>query len=359
MAFKSAVTGASSFVSVEAMNAKDLKSLRLSWASEMQSAYLYDEVSRVEKNENCKRLFSHLAVAAREQAMVWEKSITEKAPGSLLNYRPDLRTQIVKHLISFLGPKAIEPVLASMKLRGLSVYSTHLASHDTPSTETEQLHRFSSTGGNLRAAVFGANDGLVSNACLILGVAGASQDPKVILLSGVSGLLAGAFSMAAGEYTSVRSQKELLEYQISLEKKELELYPEEEAKELSLIYEAKGVPPDEAARLSQRIFTDPEKALDTLAREELGLNPNELGSPWQAALSSFGAFAIGAIIPLLPLLLGASLIYSIVLTAFTLFALGVVLSLFTGRGALIGGVRMLSIGAAAAFVTHTIGRWVG
>ena len=152
--------------------------------------------------------------------------------------------------------------------------------------------------------MFGVNDGLVSNAALIYGVAGAAQEPSIILLTGVAGLLAGAFSMAAGEYVSVRSQREMFEYQIGLERDELETYPDEEAAELALIYAAKGMDPAEARRLADTLMQDPERALDTLAREELGLNPDELGSPWVAAISSFAAFTAGAALPLLPFLFG-------------------------------------------------------
>src|SRR5262249_19623977 len=146
------------------------------------------------------------------------------------------------------------------------------------------------------------NDGLVSNASLILGVAGATDHAGVIVLSGAAGLLAGAFSMAAGEYVSVRSQREMFEKQISAERDELAQYPAEEAAEVALIYEARGLPRRDAQNVAKRLIADPEHALDTLAREELGLNPDELGSPWRAALSSFLSFAAGALVPLLPFL---------------------------------------------------------
>jgi VIT1/CCC1 family predicted Fe2+/Mn2+ transporter len=217
-------------------------------------------------------------------------------------------------------------------------------------------------GGTLRAGVFGVNDGLVSNASLILGIAGASADPKVVLIAGAAGLVAGAFSMAAGEYVSVRSQRELYEYQIGLERDELEQYPEAEAQELALIYAAKGVPAKEAARIAQKLVNDPEHALDTLAREELGLNPAELGSPWGAAASSFLAFAGGALIPLAPYLVlrdAGALPYVVGATAIALFAIGALLSLFTGRGAVASGLRMLALGGTAALVTHGIGRLFG
>jgi VIT1/CCC1 family predicted Fe2+/Mn2+ transporter len=226
----------------------------------------------------------------------------------------------------------------------------------------EGRHRGLSAGGNLRAAVFGINDGLVSNASLILGVAGASAEGSVIVLSGVAGLLAGAFSMAAGEYVSVRSQREMFEYQIGLEADELKQYPEEEAGELALIYEARGMKRAEAQRMADEIISKPEQALDALAREELGLNPDELGSPWGAGLFSFVSFGLGAAVPLLPFLLArgdAALLSSVGLTAAALFGVGAALSLFTGRHSLRGGLRMLLIGAGAGSITFLIGKALG
>jgi VIT1/CCC1 family predicted Fe2+/Mn2+ transporter len=178
----------------------------------------------------------------------------------------------------------------------------------------------------------------------------------------VAGLLAGAFSMASGEYVSVRSQREMFEYQIGLERDELAEYPEEEAHELALIYVARGMLPDEAAREAAAAIADPDRALDTLAREELGLNPDELGSPWGAAVFSFLSFALGALLPLAPYVFSAgghALLASIVLTAVSLFGVGAALSLFTGRHAWRGGLRMLMIGAAAGALTFVIGRQLG
>ena len=192
--------------------------------------------------------------------------------------------------------------------------------------------------------------------------AGANAEAATILLTGIAGLAAGAFSMAAGEFVSVRSQREMYEYQIGLERDELAEYPEEEAHELALIYEARGVARDEALRMATQIIADPERALDTLAREELGLNPEDLGSPWGAAFFSFASFAIGSSIPLLPFFFGlgsANLPAVIALTAVALFAVGATLSLFTGRSAWMSGARMLAIGAAAGGVTYLIGKTLG
>ena len=212
-------------------------------------------------------------------------------------------------------------------------------------------------GGNLRAAVFGINDGLVSNASLIFGVAGASSDPAVVLLTGVAGLTAGAFAMATGEFVSVRSQRELFEYQIALERDELKEYPDAEAQELALIYKAKGLSGAEAQRVAKQLVADPEHALDTLAREELGLNPDELGSPWGAAISSLLSFALGAAVPLLPFAFGAGA--RALPIAGLLTAVGATLSLFTGRAAVFSGTRMLLLGSLAAAVTFAVGRLFG
>ena len=258
----------------------------------------------------------------------------------------------------------LRSVLVAMKVRGLSVYSHAAPGHPLPTTleDVGKRHRGVSGGGNLRAAVFGVNDGLVSNASLILGVAGASASNSMILLSGVAGLLAGAFSMAAGEYVSVRSQREMFEHQIGLERDELAHYPDEEAEELALIYAARGLPRADAQRLAKAIIADPAQALDTLAREELGLNPEDLGSPWGVALFSFLSFGAGALVPLLPFLAlsgDRALPVSIACTALTLFGVGAVISLFTGRSALRDGLRMLAIGAAAGGLTYAIGKLLG
>ena len=178
----------------------------------------------------------------------------------------------------------------------------------------------------------------------------------------MAGLLAGAFSMAAGEYVSVRSQREMFEHQIGAERDELRQYPEQEAAELSLIYQARGLTKPDADRAATHLIADPDRALDTLAREELGLDPGALGSPTGAALSSFASFAIGAAVPLAPFLLAAgraALGASVSLTAAALFGVGCAISLFTGRGALRSGARMLLIGGAAGGVTYAIGRLVG
>ncbi len=332
------------------------------WREEKRSAWLYRRVSDAESGTPRQILFLELARSAEEQAELWLVELGKTGQAAPLEYRPDLRTRLVGWLIPHFGIAPLKGVLAAMKVRGMALYNASHA-HVTP-THLDQVGKRHATpgGGNLRAAVFGVNDGLVSNASLILGVAGASGDSQVIVLAGAAGLLAGAFSMAAGEYVSVRAQKEFYEYQIGLEREELDQYPQEEAAELALIYEAKGLPHDEARRLADALISDPDKALDTLAREELGLNPEELGSPWAAALSSFFAFTLGAFVPLLPNLLfagEAALHGTIIASVVSLFGVGATLSLFTGRPAWRGGLRMTLIGALAGAATWAIGRALG
>jgi VIT1/CCC1 family predicted Fe2+/Mn2+ transporter len=267
-------------------------------------------------------------------------------------------------LVRWLGPRRLRGVLSAMKVRGMSLYSKAEAGHALPTSRDQigRRHQGMGSSGSLRAAVFGINDGLVSNASLIMGVAGATSQSGTILLAGVAGLLAGAFSMAAGEYLSMRSQREMFEYQIGLERAELDQYPQEEAAELALIFQHKGMSGDEAKALAAKLIADPDRALDTLAREELGLNPDELGSPWGAAWSSFMAFTLGALVPVLPYLIttGQPAFWgAIALTMLALFGVGATLSLFTGRNALLGGLRMLGIGTAAGVATFVIGKALG
>jgi VIT1/CCC1 family predicted Fe2+/Mn2+ transporter len=226
----------------------------------------------------------------------------------------------------------------------------------------ERWHR-AGRSGTLRAVIFGVSDGLVSNLALVMGVAGASGgEGSFILLAGIAGLLSGAFSMAAGEYISMQSQRELFERQIALERAELEAMPEEEERELALVYRSKGFTEEEAAKIAGRMFTDPEHALDTMVREELGLDPDELGSAWGAAGGSFVAFGIGAILPVLPYLFGGGSVaftVSIALSMVALFAVGAGVSLLTGRSLLFSGARQVGIGAAAAAVTYAVGLAIG
>ena len=339
------------------------------WYHEKESAWLYLQVAAVEPDPRKSRLFLQLAAAAEDQAAKW---VAASGKGADRLFLPTLRARIVAQLIRRFGPRSLRPVLAAMKLRGLSVYSAPApvqrdpapAGHAMPTSLSEvgARHR-SSLGGNLRASVFGVNDGLLSNASLVLGVAGAGASSGYVLMTGSAGLLAGALSMAAGEYISVRTQREMYEYQIALERDEVAEYPEEEAEELALIYEARGVDIEKAREVSRSLLSRPEQALDVLAREELGLNPDDLGSPWQAATASFLAFGCGAVIPLVPFLSRVPaahvLTTTITLTAVALFAVGMTLSLFTGRDALRGALRMVLIGGGAGTISFLVGKALG
>jgi len=330
-------------------------------------------VAAAEPHPHRSRLFLQLAAAAEQQAARWNP------PGSSIQrqFIPSTRARIVARLIGLFGPRSLRPILAAMKLRGLSVYSVPVPAeavrpavalpgqtHAMPTSLSQIGARHRNTLGNtLRASVFGVNDGLVSNASLVLGVAGAGTAGAYVLMTGVAGLLAGALSMAAGEYVSVRTQREMYEYQIALEREEVAEYPEEEAEELALIYQARGVELEQARAVSRALLARPEQALDVLAREELGLNPDDLGSPVQAATASFLSFAAGAAIPLVPFLLrlrgDTALIATAGLTATALFLVGMTLSLFTGRQALRGALRMILIGGGAGVVSFLVGRALG
>ena len=335
------------------------------WQEEKRSVYLYEQIALDEKDPVRKKLFLELAAGANMQASIWANNLKKSGEEIPSAYHPDVRTRLVARLVKYFGAEKMRFILSAMKVRGMSIYAMspnghNHSPHHTPHIESQ--HRGLNTAGNLRAAVFGVNDGLISNASLMLGVVGGNASHSIIVLSGVAGLLAGACSMAAGEYISMRSQREFFEYQIQLEKEELELYPEEEAAELAAIYRARGLSKEDAQKLADHMISDPATALDTLAKEELGINPAELGSPMGATVSSFISFALGALIPLLPFLISShtsTLFVSIALTAIALTVIGATLSLFTNKNAILSGLRMLLIGCMAGGATYLIGKLLG
>ncbi|MFI1159689.1 VIT1/CCC1 transporter family protein [Streptomyces sioyaensis] len=230
---------------------------------------------------------------------------------------------------------------------------THVAHRDN------HTHR-DVNGGWLRPAVFGAMDGLVSNLALMTGVAGGALSQQTIIITGLAGLAAGAFSMAAGEYTSVASQRELVQAELAIERAELRTHPKDELDELAALYVSRGVEPALARKVAEQLSSDPEQALEIHAREELGIDPSDLPSPTVAALSSFGSFALGALLPVLPYLLGASAIWPAVLLALVgLFACGAVVARVTARSWWFSGLRQLALGGAAAGVTYALGALFG
>jgi VIT1/CCC1 family predicted Fe2+/Mn2+ transporter len=323
------------------------------WREEKRSAYIYGVLATCEGNILHQKLFADLQQAANKQAGMWEQKLIQANLPVPAKFKPDFRTALVTKLARWFGAERIHFILAAMKIRGMSVFTQY---------HSEHKHTGLNASSNLRAAVFGVNDGLVSNMSLILGVSGAHVDPHIIILTGVAGLLAGACSMGAGEYISVLSQREVFEYQIAIEEAELKEYPEEEKDELALIYEARGVPKEDARKLANLMIDNPETGLNTLVREELGINPEDMVSPLGAMLASFFAFAFGAFIPLLPFLFGHSswnLPVSVVLTGLSLFSIGAVLSLYTNRNPLLLGARMLAVGAGAGILTFLIGTLMG
>jgi vacuolar iron transporter family protein len=223
-------------------------------------------------------------------------------------------------------------------------------------------HHRNLQGGGARAAVFGISDGLLTNVSLILGVAGAGPSASIVRLAGLAGLVAGAFSMAAGEYVSMSAQKELLERELDIERRELERHPEAETKELAATFARRGLEAADAHRVAEAIMRDPEIALDVHAREELGFRPGQTGNPWQAAISSFVSFGVGAIIPLVPWFFtggAAAVIASIILGALSALAIGWGVAIFTDRSRIFSAVRQLVIGTVAAGVTFGVGTLVG
>ncbi len=212
----------------------------------------------------------------------------------------------------------------------------------------------------MRPAVFGAMDGLVSNVSLIAGIGGSGAKPHTIILTGMAGLVAGAFSMATGEYTSVKSQNESIGAEVEVEALELERHPEAEVAELAESYEQRGVDPDTAIRVARQLSADPEQALRTHSQIELGVNPSRLPNPWTAAASSLAFFAIGAILPLLTYLAGVtSLAPALAVAAVSLFVAGAVTARFTNRSVWFSGLRQLALGALAAAVTYWVGHLIG
>ena len=333
----------------------DTAPLLKSWAEERQAAWLYRQVSDAESGTARQHLFLELAAEADRQARLWSDQLAERGVAPPV-WRPPVRARLVARLLRHFSPATLRPLLAALKVRGMSVY-TH--GHDA---DSERQHRVLASGNDLRAAVFGINDGLVSNLSLLFGMAGSGAGEASVVLAGVAGLLAGSLSMAAGEYVSVRAQRELHDNQIALERAELDAYPEAEAGELATIFEARGMSAEEARAAADALIADPDRALATLAREELGLDLANLASPWRAATASFFAFCIGAALPLLPFLLASgdrALAAAVVVSSIALMTVGALVALFSGGAMARSALRMLLIGLSAAAVTWVIGRALG
>lgn len=355
--------------------------------SELNSSALYQALSEMEKDPRLAEIYRKLALAERKHALAWER-LAKQAGASLPPFRPSRRTRIFIRLAKAFGVGFILPTLAGLERADLGKYrgqpeaqgmSRDERSHAKLLTEItraasghgiegndfarlEGRHRLG--GGNaLRAAVLGANDGLISNLSLVTGVAGAHASSHGILVAGCAGLAAGAFSMALGEWLSVQSARESYQRQIDLERQEVEEMPEEEAEELSLIYQARGWDEEDARRMADKVMSRKDTAVETMAREELGIDPYNLGgSAGTAAIASFLLFAFGAAVPLLPFLFlsgTGAMAWAVAASAAALFLLGGAVTLFTGRRVWLSGIRQVGFGLAAAAVTFGFGSLVG
>jgi len=369
------------------MATSDVQRYRDNLQGEVDGVALYQALANLEQDPKVKGVYQRLADTEARHGELWRGKLI--AAGGTPPSRPTWRTRTLSTLAKRFGPSFIIPTVAAREQADSDKYAGQadalaaglpgderghaqlfsVIAQETgtglPGTSIAQYEgRHRAGGGNaLRAAVLGANDGLISNASLVMGVAGAELSGGSILVTGFAGLLAGALSMALGEWLSVQSARELYSHQISIESAELASNPEEEAEELALIYQSKGLPEDQAKELGRRIVSDQKVAVDTLAREELGVNPEELGgSAWEAAITSFLLFACGAIIPVIPFIFGSgtnALLLSLGLSLVALFAIGAGITLITGRSVWYSGFRQVLFGVAAFGITFVVGKLFG
>ncbi|HEY1115351.1 MAG TPA: VIT1/CCC1 transporter family protein [Chitinophagaceae bacterium] len=355
---------------------------------EVDTAFLYKQLAARQKDPNTAHVFYELgAIEETHVAAMLEKIKVKKpgftAPGPSTRARWQLKlAKVFGYDFIVAGLANTERTLAGSTIRTKTLQGESLsgfehnhlriieALRENKQTEVSGSWlsriegRHKTVGGNaLRAAVLGANDGLVSNMSLVMGVAGAAAANTTILITGLAGLMAGAISMSLGEWLSVQSSRELYQRQIALEAEELEASPEQEQKELSLLYQAKGISAAEADNLAEKIMEDKDMALQTLVQEELGIDPEELGgSAWEAAIASFLLFAIGAIIPVLAFIFWSgqtAILLSLAFSVVGLFVIGAAITLFTGRSIWYSGFRQILFGLAAAAVTYGIGTLIG
>jgi vacuolar iron transporter family protein len=355
---------------------------------EVDSAALYRALSATEPDQKLKEVYRRLAAVEEAHAEFWSRRIAGLG-AKAQRIKPGMRTRLLAWLARRLGPEAVLPMINALERSDMTQYDAQPEAVEAGLPGDERSHarivqameqgikgglsggalaqlegRHRSGSGNvLRAAVLGANDGLVSNLSLVAGVAGADLSSHAVLITGIAGLIAGACSMALGEWLSVSSARELAKAQIAIEAEELKAVPAEEQEELSLIYQAKGLAEAQAKALAASIISHKDTALDTLVREELGINPKELGgSAWIAAMTSFLLFAGGAAMPLLPFVVldGTPAVWAGAgLSAVAMLLIGAGTTLFTGRGVIFSALRQLAIGLGAAAITFGIGRLIG
>lgn len=366
-----------------------LERYRINLAAERESASLYRLFAQAEQEPHLAEVYRRMAEIEQRHSAIWEEHLLQ-AGETVSPYQPGWRLRVLGWLARRFGTGAILPLLAAQERKAVHAYDaqpeaqaagmpteerSHARVFQTLQQTTgkslagpllaqlERRHRGTGGGNVLRAGVLGASDGLTSNLSLVMGVAGANLSGHAVLIAGFAGLLAGAFAMAIGEWLSVQSARELYGGQLAIERQELEELPEEEQEELALIYQAKGVDAETAHRLVRKLMEEGDTALDTLAREELGIDPEELGgSAWSAAITSFFLFALGAIVPVLPFVFASGLVSiagSLLLSALGLFMIGLGVTLTTGASLLKAGGRQVLLGLLAALVTFGLGRLAG
>ena len=367
------------------MSTDDIRRYQDNLRDELDGAALYTSIAAAESDPVRRDLFLQLAQAETRHAALWRAKLAAAGVREE-RYVPSFRTRLLGRLAQRFGPRFVMPTIAAAEFSDRNKYAGQANAHAISAEErghaavveqmarspavtgadiarAEPWHRGAASGNNLRAAVLGANDGLVSNFCLIMGVAGAGAGGRSILITGFAGLAAGACSMALGEWLSVTNARELASTQIAREAQEIEQTPQAEQHELALIYQAKGLRRDEAERVAAELMRDKQAALDTLAREELGIDPAELGgNPVSAAATSFALFAAGAIFPALPFVWlqgNKAIAASIGLSAVVLGGVGLLTSLFNGRSPAFSAARQVLFGCAAAAVTYGIGAALG
>jgi VIT1/CCC1 family predicted Fe2+/Mn2+ transporter len=350
---------------------------------ELDAEAIYRALASSEHDPERARIFAGLADDERRHAAHWDARLREAGvdPGPA---RPGQRARLLAKLAGDFGDTVVAPIMREREKLATEAYldesrafaldeQRHARALAALVGDTRgepigralaRLQRGRAAGGNaLRAAVLGVNDGLVSNASLVMGVAGAGVASSDILITGVAGLIAGACSMAMGEWVSVQSSRELSAHELQIERQHLAASADEEQAELALVYEQKGLHPREARQVAERLSADPATALDTHAREELGIDPDELGgSPWVAAGASFALFVLGAILPIVPFAFlsgNTAVAVALVVSALGLFGIGAAITLLTGRGVLLSGSRQLVFGAAAFAVTYGVGALFG
>ncbi len=369
------------------MAKNDLNRYLENWRGEVDSAVQYQTLAQVEKSPQLSKVYANLAEIEIKHRDFWEAQITQ-AGGKVPLREPSWRAKVLIWIAKTFGPNLVLSTISGLEKADRNIYAPQPETKGTLMVAEEHGHdrvldeilniapgktgsqvasmegRHQNVGGNtLRAAVMGANDGLCSNMSLVMGVAGAAVDNHYILLTGLAGLLAGACSMALGEWLSVTNSNELAEREIRVEEQEFDKNPEGEVEELKLIYESKGMAPEEAEKLARYMLSDKARAMDTLAREELGLNPEDRGgSPWEAAGTSFLLFSAGALVPVCPFFFlsgSTTVLASLGLSALALFGFGALGTLFTGKGVWFSGTRQLVLGLLAAALTYGLGHLIG